>query len=84
MRGLMIEMLDIALEPLRQESFDFGTNDVAERLRDLGLALGERREIHHLPPIDTFYIQRKFGGMYLLASRLGARVALRGIVESHL
>ncbi|MGP3698109.1 ABC1 kinase family protein [Rhodobacter sp. NSM] len=78
---LMLQMLDISMEPLRKSSFDFASNDVAMRLRDLGMEIAERREIHHLPPVETFYIQRKFGGMYLLASRLRARVALRELLE---
>ncbi|WP_096787358.1 AarF/ABC1/UbiB kinase family protein [Rhodobacter sp. CZR27] len=83
-RSLMLEMLEISMEPLRARWFDFGGTDVAMRLRDLGMAIGERREIHHLPPVETFYIQRKFGGMYLLASRLRARVAIRELIEPHL
>ena len=83
-RSLMLEMLEISMEPLRARWFDFGGTDVAARLRDLGMAIGERREIHHLPPVETFYIQRKFGGMYLLASRLRARVAIRDLIEPHL
>lgn len=84
LRTLMLQMLEISMEPLRAAHFDFGANDVALRLRDLGMEIGERREVHHLPPVETFYIQRKFGGMYLLASRLRARVAIHELIEPYL
>ncbi|WYK06797.1 AarF/ABC1/UbiB kinase family protein [Cereibacter sphaeroides f. sp. denitrificans] len=84
LRALMMRMFEISMEPLRAPVFDFGANDMALRLRDLGMEIGERREIHHLPPVETFYIQRKFGGMYLLASRLRARVAIGDLLYPHL
>lgn len=84
LRALMMRMFEISMEPLRAPVFDFGANDMALRLRDLGMEIGERREIHHLPPVETFYIQRKFGGMYLLASRLRARVAIGDLLYPHI
>ena len=81
----MLVMFELSIEPLRQEApFDFGASDLVVRLRDAGMALAEYREHFILPPMDTLFLQRKFGGIYLLATRLRARVALRGLIEPHL
>ena len=81
----MLEMFELSIEPLRQEApFDFGASDLVVRLRDAGMALAQYREHFILPPMDTLFLQRKFGGIYLLATRLRARVALRGLIEPHL
>ena len=81
----MLNMFELSLEPLRQPgAFDFARNDLAMRMRDTGMELGADRDFWHIPPMDTFFMQRKFGGVYLLASRLGARVDLRAIIEPYL
>lgn len=77
-------MFDLAMTPLRQQTpFDFGQSDLLERLRDMGLAIGSERELAHIPPAATLFLHRKIGGMYLLAAKLRARVALRPMVERH-
>jgi predicted unusual protein kinase regulating ubiquinone biosynthesis (AarF/ABC1/UbiB family) len=77
----VMTMFDAAMEPLRMSGpFDFGSSDLAARLRDGGLAIGSQRESLHLPPADTLLIQRKIAGTYLLASRLRARVDVARLV----
>jgi predicted unusual protein kinase regulating ubiquinone biosynthesis (AarF/ABC1/UbiB family) len=77
-QALILEMFDTAMAPLRQEApFDFGRSDLIATLRDMGLALGTERDLTHVPPPATLFLHRKIGGIYLLAARLGARVALR-------
>lgn len=81
----MLEMFEMSLEPLRQDvPFDFGASDLAMRMREAGMAMAEDREYFRIPPMDTLFPQRKFGGMYLLATRMRARVDLRALVEPHL
>ncbi|MCE8440743.1 ABC1 kinase family protein [Rhodovulum sulfidophilum] len=81
---LMIDMFEMSMEPLhRPGAFDFAENDVALRMRDAGMALGQDRDFWHVPPMDTLFMQRKFGGMYLLASRLRARIDLREILAPY-
>jgi hypothetical protein len=78
-------MFDMALEPLRRrEAFDFGASDLSARLRDEGIAFNRERELKRLPPTDALFIHRKVAGMYLLATRLKARVAIRELVERRL
>ncbi|MEX5729919.1 putative unusual protein kinase regulating ubiquinone biosynthesis (AarF/ABC1/UbiB family) [Rhodovulum iodosum] len=84
-QNTMIDMFEMSMEPLRRPGvFDFSQNDLAMRMRDAGMELGADRDFWHIPPMDTLFMQRKFGGVYLLASRLGARVDLGRIIERHL
>ncbi len=77
----VIEMFETAFAPIAAGAlFDFGTTDVAARLRDDGLALAQDRSFWHLPPADTLFLQRKFGGLFLLGSRLKARVDVRALM----
>jgi hypothetical protein len=81
----MLRMMDMAMEPLRAPGvFDFGATDLAQALRVEGMALGEDRTFATIPPMDVLYLQRKVAGMYLLATRLRARVAVSDLVAPHL
>jgi predicted unusual protein kinase regulating ubiquinone biosynthesis (AarF/ABC1/UbiB family) len=81
---LIRSMFEVAMTPLRQDTpFDFGQSDLLERLRDMGLAIGTDRELAHVPPAATLFLHRKIGGMYLMAAKLRARVALRPMVARY-
>ncbi|MBK1634897.1 ABC1 kinase family protein [Rhodovulum adriaticum] len=81
----MIDMFEMSMEPLHREgAFDFANNDVALRMRDAGMQIGQDRDFWHIPPMDTLFMQRKFGGVYLLASRLKAQVDIRAIMMKHM
>jgi predicted unusual protein kinase regulating ubiquinone biosynthesis (AarF/ABC1/UbiB family) len=83
-QALIQSMFDLAMTPLRQDTpFDFGRSDLLERLRDMGLAIGNDRDLAHVPPAATLFLHRKIGGMYLMAAKLRARVALRAMVARH-
>ncbi len=72
------------MTPLRHGlPFDFGSSDLLERLRDVGLAIGNDRELAHVPPAATLFLHRKIGGMYLMAAKLRARVALHPMVKGY-
>ena len=72
------------MEPLRQTTpFDFGRSDLLDRLRGMGLAIGNDRELSHVPPAATLFLHRKIGGMYLMAAKLRARVALGPMVAAY-
>lgn len=81
----VLDMVQMALEPLGHAGdFDFGQTDMVQRLRQAGMALGMDRDFWHIPPIDTLFLHRKLGGLYLLAARLGARVDVHGLVQPFL
>lgn len=82
---IVLDMLDIVFEPLRGgDMFDFGDSSLARRLNQAGMAMADERDFVHIPPIETLFLQRKFGGLFLLASRLQARVDVRELVERYI
>ncbi|WP_107845197.1 ABC1 kinase family protein [Litoreibacter ponti] len=81
----ILDMMEIAFTPLRStEPFDFATNPTVAQLRDAGMEFGRDRDFWVIPPMDTLYIQRKFAGIYLLATRLKARVNVAPILHAYL
>ncbi|MDA1154633.1 MAG: AarF/ABC1/UbiB kinase family protein [Proteobacteria bacterium] len=83
-QDLIQAMFDTAMVPLRQDApFDFGATDLLERLRDIGMVIGNDRDLMHVPPAETLFLHRKIGGMYLLATKLRARVNLRALLDTY-
>jgi predicted unusual protein kinase regulating ubiquinone biosynthesis (AarF/ABC1/UbiB family) len=84
-RALILRLLGMVFAELREkEVIDFAANPVPARLQAEGILLAEEGFVPPTLPIDVLYLQRKFGGMFLLAARLGARVAVRAMIERHL
>ncbi len=48
------------------------------------MAPGLDRDFWHIPPIDTLFLHRKRGGLYLLAARLKARVNVQTLARDAL
>ena len=63
--------------------YDFGDGALVAEMRERGTALVSDREAWRLPPAATMFVQRKLGGLYLMAARLGARVDLRAVLARH-
>ena len=83
-QNLIQSMFEAAMAPLRQDTpFDFGRSDLLDRLRDMGLVLGTERDLTHVPPAATLFLHRKIAGMYLMAAKLRAQIALRPMVEAY-
>ena len=78
MLALVLIMLDT------KGAFDFGDNGFVAQMRDEGMAIVADRSNWHIPPADTLFIQRKLGGVYLLASRLKAQVDVRSVLARYL
>ena len=53
-------------------------------MRSRGMALGLDHELWHVPPPDLLFLSRKFGGLYLLATKLAARVDLDPLIAPYL
>lgn len=83
-RDTILDMLDMAMEPLQYDgAFDFGNNDISSSLRDKGMEMAMDKQMWHLPPVDTIFIQRKFSGVFMLASRLKAKVNVRALMQKY-
>ncbi len=81
-RDAILDMAELGFSAMRRaEPFDFGVTDLANELRQKGQAIGQDRELWHIPPAETLFLQRKIGGLYLLATRLGARVDLHHMLK---
>ena len=80
----ILSMVAMANEPMLSEAgFDFGDTSLVADLRDRGMELGRDRSIQHIPPTDVLYLQRKAAGLFLLATRLKARVNLRELFQRY-
>jgi predicted unusual protein kinase regulating ubiquinone biosynthesis (AarF/ABC1/UbiB family) len=83
-RTEILSMVEMANAPmLSPAGFDFGDTSLVAELRDRGMALGRDRSIQHIPPTEVLYLQRKAAGLFLLATRLGARVNLRSLFQHY-
>jgi predicted unusual protein kinase regulating ubiquinone biosynthesis (AarF/ABC1/UbiB family) len=81
----VMAMFDRAKGPLLEPAvFDFGDTGFLNDLRDEGMAFASERDGWRLPPTDALFLQRKFGGTYLLAARLKARVDVKALMARHL
>jgi len=78
-------MVDVAIDMVTQTGpFDFGQTAFVGAMRDEGMSIAADRRNWHIPPTDSLFVQRKLGGIFLLASRLKARVDVRLLLERHL
>ena len=83
-KSIFIELLEMVTEPLqRDESFDFGNNYIALQMRDKAMVLAGQRDLWHVPPAEMIFIQRKFGGIYLIATRLRAVVNIHALIKKY-
>ncbi|MFZ4480361.1 MAG: ABC1 kinase family protein [Rhodoferax sp.] len=83
-RQAILDLGEQAFEPFCQPgAYDFGATDLPARIHEGGMALGMDREFWQLPPADAMLLQRKFGGLYLLAIRLKARVDLHALAHGN-
>lgn len=81
-REAILDMAELGFSALTGPApFDFATSTLADQLRQRGQVIGQERELWHIPPADTLFLQRKIGGLYLLATRLGARVNLPALAR---
>jgi len=84
-QALLVSIFRIALAPFATPSlFDFKNARLSDQLSELGEQGYNFKEFWQTPPTDILYLHRKLGGMYMLATRLGARVNVNSIVEPYL
>ena len=80
--GIMALLRD-ATEPVRTAgSYDFGSTDLADRMRDRLVHMRLHDGFWRLPPTGVLFLHRKLGGLYMLLTRLRARVAVRELATA--
>lgn len=83
-QATILDMVALANDPMLDAGgFDFGNTRIVAELRDRGMALGRDRTIQHIPPTEVLYLQRKAAGLFLLATRLQARVNVRDLFKRY-
>lgn len=76
-RDAIMDMMNMAFAALRRDGpFDFTDKTLPRAMQTAGMALAEDGFVPPPLPIDVLLLQRKFGGMFLLASQLGAQLDL--------
>jgi len=72
---LLVRIFYILLEPFTFDGdYDFSKAKLSERLSSLSDDAYGFKEFWQTPPTDILFFHRKLGGLYLLATRLGAKV----------
>ena len=81
----VLQLFEAIVEPLlKRGPFDFGDPEFLQAMRQKGAAIAGDRRNWRLPPAEAFFVQRKIGGTYQLAARLGARVDVGKLLGQYL
>jgi len=81
----LINLFRTALEPLTHDGlYDFATARLSDRLSELTDEVYGFKEFWQTPPTEILYLHRKIGGMFMLATRLKARVDTKKLLAPHL
>jgi predicted unusual protein kinase regulating ubiquinone biosynthesis (AarF/ABC1/UbiB family) len=84
-RESLLDLFIMATEPARHVGvYDFAASDLVQRLSEAGMDLSVAKGYWHTPPADALFLHRKLGGMFMLATRLQARVDVRELLQVHL
>jgi hypothetical protein len=84
-RAQIIEMIALVFSALKDDRpFEFSGNALSQQMQIKGQTLAEDGFVPPPLPIDILLLQRKFGGMFLLAKNLRARVDVVAKLEDHL
>ena len=84
-REFVLRLLHMVGEPLTaRQSYDFARTDLASRMSDTLIELRLRSRYGRIPPPDILFLHRKLGGIFLLLSRLQARIDARALVTPYL
>ena len=84
-RARILEMVELVFEEiLAAPVLDLNASSLSKRLQRAGEALAADGFVPPPVPMDLLYVQRKVAGMFLLASRLKARVPVQALVAPHL
>lgn len=80
----ILGMIAMVFDALSGAQFDFTDQSLVRRLNAEGMVLADDGYIPPPMSMDVLYLQRKFGGLFLLGSRLRAVLPLRSIAEPYL
>ena len=82
-RALLIDVFQLVGEVFRADApYTIKGARLSAQMTEKTLAMKDYRDDWHAPPIDAIFFHRKLGGMFLLASRVDARVFMRPLLEA--
>lgn len=80
-RAMILRVFELVLEPLREDvEYDFATSTIAQEMAEMSENMMDYRDEMAPPPIEAVFFQRKLGGMFMLATRLKARVNVHQLI----
>jgi len=80
-QGIILDMMGLVFDTL-QDPYNFNDPKLTQDMQRLGMVLGDEGFVPPALPIDVLYLQRKFGGMFLLAARLQAELPVRRMLTA--
>ncbi|WP_299028607.1 AarF/ABC1/UbiB kinase family protein [uncultured Sulfitobacter sp.] len=83
-RVQVMEMIHLAFEGLRVPMFDFADTTLTQRIQAMGETLARDGFVPPAVPMDVLYLQRKFGGMFLLGARLRAKLPVADMLAPYI
>ena len=73
------------MKPLREgKTVDFARSDIVEQITDLSGELILLKNKIQIPQIEVLSIQRKVGGLFLLARRFKSKIDVTGIINKYI
>lgn len=84
-KARILRMADRAFADLRaSDLYDFADMSLSRWVQEETMALADDGFLPPPVPMDVLFLQRKFGGLFLLAARLKVRLPLKAMIERHL
>ena len=84
-QSTLIHMIQMVFDAvLAAPTFDFTDMALSRRMQAEGMTLAEDGFVPPPVPIDVLLLQRKFGGVFLLANRLRAQVDVAALLKRYL
>ena len=81
-RSIVVTLLRTATEPARASGdYDFARSDLARRMKDIVMEMRLSEKFTRVPPPEILFLHRKLGGLYLLLSRLRARIPVAALIS---
>ncbi|MEM6740176.1 MAG: AarF/ABC1/UbiB kinase family protein [Pseudomonadota bacterium] len=84
-KAMVVGMISLAFSQMRPgKVYDFADRAHSEAMRDRAMEMAGEQGFVHIPPMDVLYVQRKFGGIFLLARTLRAKVDVAALLRPYL
>ena len=81
----IVDMIALVFEALNaRRPYEFTDNSLSLQMQEKGMALAESGFVPPPLPMDILLLQRKLGGVFLLAKRIGARLDVVAHLERHI